>query len=213
MINEMIAFHYVLNVYHVNSISGIEDINRYSELPHVLLGHGSTYRVHPYWGHEDYCDIFRDNYVWSKLYDDGMNTEEINTPLIDSNQTNRTYIDIIAEGVDYSGRSRRVRVIFKIIDGYKCELWWLNGDLKDKYSLTVIDNYKRFCELTKSFYYLEQFNQENMVNPESKEQTRRYEDMPYNHNFTYANLFHRNIVPVMNKIIQKDHMLDYAIHF
>jgi hypothetical protein len=89
MINEMIAFHYVLNLYHVNSISGDEDINRYRELPHVLLGHGSTYRVHPYWGHEGLCDIFWDNLVWSKLYDDGINTASINPPLIDSNQSNR----------------------------------------------------------------------------------------------------------------------------
>lgn len=70
MIRDQIAFHYVVNVYHVNSVSGIEDIKPYREIPHVLIGGGSTIRAFPYFGHEDACAITWENLVWGKLYGD-----------------------------------------------------------------------------------------------------------------------------------------------
>lgn len=103
---DMKAFNYVMNVYHVNNASGIEDITRYSELPHVLLASGSTYCVHPYWGNGD-SDSYWLSYVWSKLYDDETDDEMESDDEIESDDeyallrsyfpSDRTYIDIVVE--------------------------------------------------------------------------------------------------------------------
>ena len=203
MLRDQIAFHYVVNVYHVNSVCGKEDIKRYSEIPHVLLGNGSAFRAYPYCGHENACSLSWDYLVWARLYEDGKKTEEIKTPLIDSHPTNRTYIDIIAEGINYREESRRVRAIFKIIDGIMCELWWINGSIKEKRTLTVIENYKTFCEMSGPCIYTDQPIHPGKVH---------YGDWPFIYQFTHANLFHSNIVDVLNNIISKDPRLEYAMN-
>ena len=118
----MTAFNYVMNAYHVNNAGGIEDITRNSELPHVLLARGNTYRVHPYWGEDDDTSTYWDAYVWSQLYDDEKETDD--EMEYDSGDeypylgyafpSDRTYIDIIAEGENQCGQTRRVRAILKI---------------------------------------------------------------------------------------------------
>ena len=45
--------------------------------------------------------------------------------------TDRRYIDIIAEGLDYSGESRRVRVILCIVDHYGCQVFWSDGRINE----------------------------------------------------------------------------------
>lgn len=124
----------------------------------------------------------------------------------DSNPSNRTYIDILAEGVNFKEDTRRVRVIFKIIDGQMCELWWLNGSKEHDRIFTVIDNYKTFCEMTNPSVYTndDYFNRPKNVN---------YDEWPFIRHFFNANLYHSSIVSDMNNIISKERILEYALHF
>ena len=202
MINKQVAIHYAVNVYHVNSVGGIEDIEQYSEIPHVLIGCGNTISADPYFGDEDDCSLMWENLVWAGLYGDGMKT-----PLIDSHPTNRTYIDIIADGVDFHEDNRKVRAIFKIIDGKMCELWWLNGSKENDSIWTVIENYKTFCEMNDPCVYTQEFRE--FVRARNKNNS----DWPFILEFFHANLFHTNIVDVMYNIISKDVRLQYVLNF
>ena len=118
-----------------------------------------------------------------------------------------------------------------------CELWWHRwykgkgevkedntsfarfdyqrrtmGGLKDEdvCSFEVIENYKTFCEMTNPFIY----------NPEERHNDANftmysnvnYVNTPLTDEFLHANLFHKDIVGVLNKIIRDDSKLDYAIN-
>jgi hypothetical protein len=56
-----------------------DDIKGKCQLEHVLLGHGTTFRVHPYHGREDCCRSFCENSVWDMLSNTRMRCRIIPT--------------------------------------------------------------------------------------------------------------------------------------